>query len=232
MAILGLGGFFLYKSGKLPVPGLSGVAMRATEADFANIEDPTLRKHFVAQANVNSFRTVSESSGKGTKDTSEYQLKGDSFSYWMKSEDGGKEVSQVVVIGEATYVKDYSDETWWKQTAKAEETPQEETPVTPEDLKEAYMKEDPALYKGLGQEACGDLTCYKYEQTYKDSPGTRTFWFDTKKYLLRKQVSGYGEFSSTVEYSYDGVSISAPSPTKDVPEGKNIYEYLFSAPAY
>jgi hypothetical protein len=228
LAVLAVGGFFLYRSGSLPIPG---IAMRATEKDFANITDPTLRKHFVAQANVNSFRTVGESSGKGTKDTTEFQLKGDNFSYRMKSEEGGKEASHFISIGDTSYVKDYSDNTWWKQTVKPEETTSEEAPPTPEDLKEEFMKEDPALYKSLGTEACGSLNCFKYEQTFKDTPGTRTFWFDDKKYLLRKEISGYGEFSNTIEYSYDGISISAPSPTKDVPEGKNIYEYMFAAPA-
>jgi len=231
LAVLAVGGFFLYRSGSLPIPGISGIAMRATEKDFANITDPTLRKHFVAQANINSFRTVSESSGKGTKDTTEFQLKGDNFLYRMKSEEGGKEISHLISIGETTYVMDYSDNTWWKQTTKPEETTEEETPLTPDDLKEEFMKEDPALYKSLGTEACGSLNCHKYEQTFKDTPGVRTFWFDDKKYLLRKEISGYGEFSNTIEYSYDGISISAPSPTKDVPEGKNIYEYLFAAPA-
>lgn len=231
LAVLALGGFFLYKSGKLPIPGATQFATRATEADFANITDATLRKHFVAQANVNAIRMLSQSSGKGTKDTMEYQIKGDSFYYRMKSEDAGKEVSHIISIGDTTYVKDYADNKWWKQTVKPEEMTPDEKPVTPDDLKQEYMKEDPALYKSQGEETCGSLTCHKYEQTFKDSPGVRTFWFDTKKFLLRKEQSGYGEFTNTVEYSYDGIAISAPSPTKDVPEGKNIYEYLFAAPA-
>jgi hypothetical protein len=219
-----VGGFFLYKSGKLPIPGVVQLATRVSEADFPNVSDPILRKHFVAQTNVNAVRTITQSSGKGTKDTSEYQIKGDTFNWRMKEEDGTKEISQMVIIGDTTYVKDYADNKWWKQTTKPEET--EDVAETPNDLKEELTMEDPSLYKNLGTEACGNLTCYKYEQTFKDSPGTRTFWFDTKKYLLRKEVSAYGEFSTTIEYEYDGISITAPSPTKDVPEDRNIYEYL------
>lgn len=223
------GGYFLVKSGKLPisVPGVSQFAARVTEKDFANISDPVLRKHFVAQTNANAVRSITVSSGKGTKDTTEYQIKGDNFFYRMKEEDGTKEISHIIMIGDTTYLKDYSDNKWWKQISKPEETPTE-TPEKPEDLKTELMQEDPSLYKNLGTEACGNLTCYKYEQTFKDSPGKRTFWFDNKQYLLRKETAGYGEFSTTIEYSYDGISITVPSPTKDVPEGRNIYEYLNS----
>jgi hypothetical protein len=223
LAVLAVGGYLLYKSGALPTGGGLGVSQRVTEKDFEFVSDPLLRKNFVAQANANEVRSVTQSSGKGTKDTTEYQVKGDNFSYRMKEEDGEKEISHTIIIGDTTYIKDYSDNSWWKQTAKPEET--EEVADTPEDLKESLMMEDPSLYKNLGTEACGNLTCHKYEQTFKEFPGKRTFWFDTKKFLLRKEESAYGEFTSTVEYSYDGINISAPSPTKDVPEGRNIYEY-------
>src|SRR3972149_7234394 len=232
VAVLAVGGFLLYKSGKISIPGVAQMGLRGTEKDFDNISDPILRKHFVSQKNVNAVRTVSQSSGKGTKDTTEYQLKGDKFFYRMMEEDGSKETSHMIMIGDTTYLKDYADNKWWKQTSKPEEVPEGQEPPKPEDLKDELVQEDPALYKSLGTEACGDLNCYKYEQTFKDSPGTRTFWFDDKKFLLRKETSGYGEFTNTIEYAYDGINISAPSPTKDVPEGRNIYEYLFSGGGY
>jgi hypothetical protein len=224
VAVLALGGFLLFKSGKLPLPGAVQIASRVTEKDFESVTDATLRKHFVAQTNANAVRSVSQSSGKGTKDTMEYQIKGDSFSYRMKEEEADKELSHVIMLGDTTYIKDLSDNKWWKQT-KIPDEEVEDLAATPDDIKEEFMTEDPTLYKSLGTEACGNLTCHKYEQTFKDSPGARTFWFDTKKFLIRKEESAYGEFSSSIEYSYDGISISAPSPTKDVPEGKNIYEY-------
>ena len=228
VAVLGIAGFLLLKSGKISLPGPGQVATRATEKDFASITDATLRKHFVAQSNVNAVRMVSTSSGKGTKDTTEYQIKGEDFLYRMKEEDGGKEIAQMIIIEDTTYVKDYSDSKWWKQVSKPEEVMQEENVATPDEQKQKYQNEDPTLYKSLGTEACGSLSCQKYEQTFKDSPGKRTFWFDTKKFLLRKETSVYGEFSNGIEYSYEGISISAPSPTKDVGEGKNIYEYFLS----
>ncbi len=104
--------------------------------------------------------------------------------------------------------------------------PESEEKFKPMDLKEEYTKSN-VTYKKLGEEACGGLTCYKYEEKQgSGDQSTRTFWFDTKELLLRKETNGYGEFKSTEEYSYDNLSVSAPSPTKEVPEGKSIYDYM------
>lgn len=229
-AVALIGGLLLYKGGNLPValPSLSGARMLsiASEKDFANISDPVLKKHFVAQSNVAAMRATSLSSGKGTTNITEYESSGNDFKFRWIEKDGDKEMSHLISIGDITYVKDYSDNKWWKQVAKPEKNLENNAPEKPEDLKDELLKENPLLYKQIGQEACGSLTCYKYEQTFKDSPGKRTFWFDTKYYLLRKETSGYGEFSVDANYSYDNISILAPSPTKDVPEGKSVYDYF------
>jgi hypothetical protein len=80
----------------------------------------------------------------------------------------------------------------------------------------------------LGEESCGTLTCYKYQEGSDADDTTRIFWFDTKDLLLRKEQTGFGEFVSVSEYSYDNINVSAPSPTKPVPEGKSIYDMMAS----
>lgn len=234
LALVGVAGYFLVKGGGLP-GGLGGpeFIQRATEKDFETITDPILRKHFVAQSNVAAFRTRAKSSGKGEIiDIYEYILKGDAPFRWIQEDDvKKKEVANLISIGDTTYVKDYSDGKWWKQTVKPE-VQKEENVKEPEDFKKTFLEENPIEYKNLGQEACGNMTCHKYEQTFRDGSGTRTFWFDTKYYLLRKEVSGFGEFSAEIVYSYDGIKISAPSPTKDVPAGINIYDYFYGAQSY
>ncbi len=231
-----VGGYFLVKSGSITIPGVSQlVAPRATEKDFEFISDPLIRKHFVAMANATAYRIKSSSSGRGEIiSTSEIQLSGNDFKYKTTESQNGKEVSQIISIGDTTYLKDYSDGKWWKQVQKAA-TPAPgataEPAATPVDFKQDLEKNQGLIYKSLGQEACGNLTCYKYEETDpKNSGGKRTFWFDTQQFLLRKEVSGFGEFTATNEYSYDGISISAPSPTKDVPQGHDIFEYMNQGP--
>lgn len=228
VAAVAVGGYFLMQKGGLPTPSGGGTTLtqRATEADFEFIEDPTLRKHFVAQANQTTYRTKSTGSGSGLTIVNEVQIKGDSFNTSEVQSDGNKEIKHTITIGDTIYLKDYSDKKWWKQEVKYEPTKDEgvekEEPV---DFKEEYSK--PNLeFKSLGKEACGNLTCFKYEQYDPENPEVkRTFWFDNKEYLLRKEQGGFGEFISTIEYTYDGINVQTPSPIKDVPEGRSIYEY-------
>lgn len=231
LAVVGIGGYFLMQKGGLPTPSVPTLTQRATEKDFEFIEDPTLRKHFVAQANKTDYRTKTVSPGSGLTLVNEVQIRGDSFNTRDIESDGKKEIKHIIIIGDTTYLKDYADNKWWKQTIKLEEQKEEEkAPEEPKDFKEEYSKPN-ITYKSLGKEACGPsagsgLTCFKYEQILPESPEVkRIFWFDDKDYLLRKDQAGFGEFIATVEYSYDGINIQAPSPTKDVPEGKSIYEY-------
>lgn len=228
------GGYFFLSQNKssvpLPIPGAEQTILpKATEKDFDFITDPTLKKHFVAQSNKTAYRTKTISPGSGLKVVNEIQIKGDSWSMRDIESDGPKEIKHMVTIGDTTFLKDYSDNRWWKQTIKFEEKKDEGQNNEPADFKEEYSKPE-LTYKELGKEDCGPsakgLTCFKYEQIFPESPEMkRIFWFDDKDYLLRKDQAGFGEFVGTVEYSYDGINITAPSPTKDVPEGKNIYEY-------
>lgn len=228
------GGFFLMKQGvPLSIPGISQLTPRATEKDFEFITDANLRKHFVAQTNQTTYRTTSLSSGAGLTFISEVQIVGENFNHRETRKDGNKDIFDTITLGDTIYVKDYTDGKWWKQTLKPEptsNTEQEEAPTKPVDLKEEYSK-DTTKYTFIGKEPCGNLTCFKYEATYQDEGGgKRTFWFDDKKYLLRKERSGFGEFSVDIEYSYDGINVRPPTPTKDVPEGKSIYDYYFGTP--
>ena len=238
-----IGGYFLLQKGSLPKPsipigGAPTLIEKASEKDFEFVEDPTLRKHFATQANQTTYSTKSTSPGSGLKLVNEVQTKSDSLNSSEIQNDGAKEIKHQITIGDTIYLKDYSDNKWWKQTIKPEKQKEEKEKTNqekPKDFKEEYSKPN-IVYKSLGKEACGpsakELTCFKYEmQLDPANPEVkRTFWFDDKDYLLRKDQGGFGEFIATVEYSYDGINITAPSPTKDVPEGKNIYEYQSFGP--
>lgn len=231
IAVVAIGGYFLIsQKGGLPTPSVPTLTQRATEKDFEFIEDPILRKHMVAQANKTSYRTKTVSSGSGLTTVNEVQIKGDNFNTRDIESDRSKEIKHMITLSDTIYLKDYSDNKWWKQTIKYEEQKEEEEAFgEPVDFKEEYLK--PNLnFKSLGKESCGPhaegLICFKYEQTLPEAPELkRIFWFDDKDYLLRKEQGGFGEFIATVEYSYDAINITAPTPTKDVPEGRSIYEY-------
>lgn len=246
LGILVAGGYFVYKTVLLngtfvpnpitKVTELAGgkILPKVQETDFAFVEDPEVRKNFVAQTNTTKFRVISNSSGRGTEAFTEVDYKSDSdVRMYTKMEQ-----TEIITIGNTTYLKDPADGIWWMEKAKpvpTGEADSQEDPsiMSPEDFKTDIESKQNMTYKKLGEEPCpvpvgAGLTCYKYEETEAgnaDSP-KRTFWFDTKSYLLRKEINGYGEFTSTNEYTYDNISISAPSKTKAVPEGKSIYEMM------
>lgn len=222
------------KGTSLETPSLPGITQRATEADFSFVEDPNLKKHFVAQANQTKYRTKTYSEAADLNFVNEVEIKGENFNTRdIEQSAGGEERKHTIQIGDTTYVKDYSDSAWWKQTLKPMEvTPGEEPKEEPTDFKTEYSKPD-LQFKFLGKESCGNMTCFKYEQTTGGPEGmafSRIFWFDDKQYLLRKEETAVGEFGTKVEYSYDNINISPPSPTKDVPAGKSIYDYQFTTP--
>lgn len=202
-----------------------------TEKDLAGITDSLVRKHLVAQANVRAYRILSRSSGRGEPlTTTEIQILGTEVRFRTITQIGNKTTQEMIVIGDTTYVMDFKDGKWWKQTTKSETKEEVKGLEIPnlEDIKAEFTKKQQvAQFKQLGTEACGSLTCYKYQEIDNDNKEeVRTFWFDNQDFLLRKEVNKFGEFISTNEYSYDSININVPSPTKDVPAGKSIFEMM------
>lgn len=219
-----------------PISSLSGALSgqkMATEADFAAIEDPLLRKHFAAQANARAYRVTSQSDGQGDEMSSimEFSMNGSSFAYRMQQLLNANPQTDMIVIDDTTYVKDFKDGSWWMQKNQASDSSIDNdadamAAPTPEPLAELYADKQAQEFRSLGEEACGSLTCHKYEEVYTDESQRRVFWFDTKSYLLRRDEVGFGEFTTVNTYVYENVSVQAPSSTKEVPAGKSIYEYM------
>lgn len=210
-------------------------AEAAADVMLKDIEDPLIRKHLAAQFRATSYKVVSQSSGKDLGlTTMMIQANGTSAKFRTTTTDTkGKVTNDMIVDGDTTYVLDLKDNVWWKQSAskdKKDATIDFTEKFSPDEMKKQFEENKSKLtYKSLGKEACDTLTCYKYQEVNGDSKeGNRTFWFDEKDYLLRKDESKFGEFSSTNTYSYNGVEVQAPSPTKDVPEGKSAYEMMYA----
>jgi len=245
VALLVAGGYYVYTTfqggpslsspldiAKQVASGGNVMMPKVSENDFKDIDDPLIRKHLAAQINIGKYRIRSTSSGMGdgSEQLMEFMMKGSDVHYRMNQKTSGKDTLDMIVIGDTTYLKDYKDSSWWKQKDKPVEegkiVADEEEKFKPQDLKEEYTKPN-TTYKSLGEEACGSLTCHKYQELDgSNKEANRTFWFDTKELLLRKEVNGFGEFSATQQYSYDNLNLGAPSPTKNVPEGKSIYDYM------
>lgn len=68
-------------------------------------------------------------------------------------------------------------------------------------------------YTKADKEACGELTCFKYQIVDAANPGTtQTCWFDTKNYLLREYKTHDSNGDLDMKVAYQKVTITKPSP--------------------
>lgn len=133
----------------------------------------------------------------------------------------GQEQGNIVVFSGVTYSKDYTDGKWFKFAAS------DTTKPATVDLKKEFLKGgykgangQKLEYKKIGTEKCDKLTCYKYQVVdSQKSTETDFLWFDTKDFLLRRATvnDSQANTNAAMTITYVAVSISAPSPTKDVP---------------
>jgi len=72
-------------------------------------------------------------------------------------------------------------------------------------------------FKYLDTEACGSLTCYKYQVTDSATPGaTQYVWFDNSGYKLRQWQYSDGSGNTTdMTVTYTSVNITKPSPVEN-----------------
>lgn len=228
-------GYYFVTSGKLKVklPEISLPVFfekpRASEKDFTFIEDSLLRKHFVAQSNVRRYRTKT---GADLSQIQEGILSDKEIRYHAKEKRNEKE-AQLIRIGSTVYVYDSADGVWWKQSINPEnaEITKEAEGHVPRDFKVEYQNKQGLTFTSAGEEACGQqssgLTCYKYEEVNSDNAiAKRTFWFDKKSMLLRKEEVSFAGLTTVTEYEYNNISIGEPDTTKDIPEGGSVFAFF------
>lgn len=170
-------------------------------------------------ANVTNYKatiSITDQNGASANYDLAYDGKNNSS---MVVKQNGQEQGNIVVYSGVTYSKDYSDGQWFKYGTGDKNTPQFL------DLKKEFLKADfkgdngqKLEYKNLSTEKCGELKCYKYQETDPQKPTeTNYLWFDTKDYLLRRVSANDGKTSTEMTVTYASVSITQPSPTKDAP---------------
>lgn len=236
VVILAGAGYFFFSRQSLPSSKSSpssSTSVSSSNALFDVVKDPKVRKHLESQARQTTYRIKTNLFAKGTYTITDYQSRGEDFRSRTQEFEGQKEIAHKIDIGDTAYVKDFGDGKWWKQTSKPEEMKKREEEFVKNTTGEIEDTKLPEItFTFVGMEACGNLNCFKYEHGIPgEKEAKRVFWFDDKQYLLRKEEVGFGEFKVVNEYSYDGINITPPSPTKEVPAGKSIYEYYNAAGA-
>jgi hypothetical protein len=219
------------------VPGVAkDTRPKVTEEMLKDITDPLVRKNMVATLNSGKMRIkVTYGAGKDQYTTiSETDMSTGGYNSKITKVKNGQPTEETIYLGDTTYTKDYKDNQWWKETFKPEAMPSGEIEQlaipTPPDVQEEAARQAQSTYKQVGQEACGEsaptLTCYVYLETASEKSGTRKFWFDTKEFLTRKEEQEMTGGKILSLLSYDGINVMAPSPVKEVPAGKSIYEVM------
>jgi outer membrane lipoprotein-sorting protein len=210
VAAVAAGGWFVFNQNQFGGPAKD--AIKAAKCDY---DDKDLCRYFAAwKANVptrmtmeqkienTTMKTIIESDGKNTRLVSE-----------------GAVFTETISTDKGTFNRIVKDGTWWKVYDESQFN----------DISEALNMDEPSKeeakqYKSLGKEACGDMTCFKYEYTDKEANNAKTtVWFDDKEYLSRRaETKGEEAGLFKAVFTYDNIKIQTPADYKELKEG----EYL------
>lgn len=185
-------------------------AARDARCDYT---DTDLCKFFAVRRAVKDYSLRSTSETNGQRSNIHVRYDGND-KFHMKVT--GANPTETISIDNTLYTKG-TDNTWVKQTvsnAEARKTTESIDPQLPEAVKDADATK--VSYKASGTEKCGEQTCLKYQVINPATASTTTYiWFDNQDYQLRRLQSTAtgGRFDTT--YSYEAITIAAPTPTRD-----------------
>lgn len=199
----------------------TGISKETQDKCAAEVNDKTFCKFAGVFANIGDYTaTITSTDPKGTTIVElANDSKGNSS---MVIKQSGQEQGNIIVYGGVTYLKDNTDGAWFKYEATDANKPETV------DLKKEFVKSDfkgdngqKLEYKKIGNEKCDNLDCFKY-QVIDPQKTTETdfLWFDTNDYLLRRIAVNDSSTNTKTEMSisYQKVTISVPSPTKEFPK--------------
>lgn len=226
VAVIGFAGWKVMSNNKdKNGSGSSGSTALNSQAEAAcnkEISDKTFCKfagHFSLNAAYKAEITSTDTSGTISK--IELQNDTKSNSSMVTKDASGKETGAFVTLNNASYIKDESSGTWTKYSSSSSTTDTKPTNDIKIDTNDITSK-NTISYKNLGTEACGKLTCYKYQVVDTANAGTTQYiWFDTKNYQMQRWSSKDASGSTDMVFTYQSVTISEPSPVKDASASTN-----------
>lgn len=218
VALLGAIGFLFWSNfGKQAVSDAAlDVATKQARDECEKEADKDICRFLTSWKVYQKYRMTSISS-----DGSKFVTAVDGDKSHVKTE--GEMVYEVITIGKVTYTK--GGDKWYKSTIK---TPKDNVADSykPEigdstgESSDVDEQKTTTTYKLIGKEACGSLTCFKYDVVDSASEDKQTIWFDDKDYKLRKQVHETTDGKTEMTLEYDKVSITTPSPVVELAENQ------------
>lgn len=135
----------------------------------------------------------------------------------------GTETAAYIGIDSTFYIKDYTDGKWTKyvndDSVSSSQTSIKDDFNVDEFTSSDAESDSTVTYKKIGKEACGSLTCFKYQIIDTTAPDSEQFiWFDDDHYVMRRLSTKDSTGSFDMVITYGKVTVSAPSPTKDAPD--------------
>ncbi|HLZ15276.1 MAG TPA: hypothetical protein VKQ34_04805 [Candidatus Saccharimonadales bacterium] len=219
VAAVAASGYFVWKkhSENAGVDPAVAAALKNVKCDLS---DKDLCKFFTS-FKAQKYSTInSTTTADGKTNTSLIQSEGTDKAHIKLTGDVNYET---ITIGTVVYTKNTTDNSWWKQKVQpADVSKYDDQSSQPNFSEPAQNDTKQPTYKKLGTEACGKLTCFKYQVIDPNSPSTTEYiWFDTKAYQLRRDRTVDGTTTTDSTFDYTTVTISAPSPVKEL--GPNQY---------
>jgi outer membrane lipoprotein-sorting protein len=181
---------------------------QALKAECEKIDDDDLCKFFTSWKSSTKYRMIATGDGQ----TSTFEIDGDNSRISVT----GEMTYDVITIGKSTYTK--AGDVWYKQTIKdPEDDVSKEYKQDFTEPDESTPEADKTTYKKHGKEACGNLSCFKYEVVDPKQADVKEFiWFDDKDYQLRKVSHDGPDGKSEMTFEYSNVSVKEPSPVKEL----------------
>lgn len=229
VAVLGVIGFAGYTVSKKDKSGTKNSATAGSGSssnvvadkqveDSCNSEfhDKDLCK-FASKFNLDkvSYSAVMNSTGAEGNATINMEVDSKGNSKMVTTQDG-QEIMSTVYLDRVSYIKNAGESVWTKYGGGADqndEKPTDEIKFTASDLK---GENNTLSYKSLGKEACGSLTCFKYQVVDSSQPSAQQYlWFDTKDYMMQRWSIKDSNGTMDMKLTYKAVNITAPSPVKD-----------------
>ena len=225
VAAAGVAGYMLMnKKGDSALPKVNIPGVKTVLDSKCKFNDAELCKYVnkgLAQdmSKLNYTIKTASTDSEGNKSNSEMKMDNKGNSQIVSSEKE-KETSNIIVMGNTTYMKDYTDGKWFKMENESEDNQEMGQMPDMESIKEEFQKEQENIeYKKIGKEACGTLNCFKYQIIDPNqTSSTQYIYFDDREYVMRK-MSSIDQSGYTYEmiFEYGPVTITAPSPVKEMP---------------
>ncbi len=213
--------FVLNKNDKPDVLKNASAEVTATETACMTKYDDQDLCNFIAVQTASPFDkastviTMASTGSDGATSTIVMQSDGSGNSKTTMTGDGTTYSS--VTLNDISYYQTETDGPWVSYGTDSTDTTTDPATTEESGLNDFIDSMDTTSYTKVGEEACGNLTCFKYSVVDTEQAGATLFaWFDTEDYLLRKFSQSDDTGSLVMTIVYQAVTIPTPSPVQDM----------------